>query len=69
VCVCLYMSAVISSEPYVRSSPNVLRMLSMVAVRSSSGGVVIILVLSGFMDDVKFAHNVPAYTATRKRRS
>jgi len=39
VCVCL--SAIISSELHVRSSPNVLCMLPMAGVRSSSGGVVI----------------------------
>ena len=39
VCVCL--SAIISSELHVRSSPSFLRMLPMALARSSSGGVMI----------------------------
>ena len=43
VCVCL--TAIISSELHVRSSPNVLCMLPMAAAQTSSGGVVIRYVL------------------------
>jgi len=43
--VCLFLSAIISSELHVRSSPNVLCMLPMAVARSSSGGVVILPVL------------------------
>jgi len=39
VCVCL--SAIISSELHVRSSPSFLRMLPMAVARSFSGGVMI----------------------------
>ena len=45
VCVCVCLSAIISSELHVRSSPNLLRMLPMAVARSSSGGVVIRYVL------------------------
>ena len=43
VCVCL--SAIMSSELHVRSSPFCLCMLPMAVARSSSGGVVICYVL------------------------
>jgi len=57
VCLCyLCLSAIISSEPHVRSSPSFLCMLPMAVALSSSGGVVIMLRISGFVDDVIFAH-------------
>ena len=47
VCLCVFvcLSAIISPELHVRSSPNLLRMLLMAVARSSSGGVVICHVL------------------------
>jgi len=41
VCVCVCLSAIISSELHVRSSPSFLRMLPMAVARSFSGGVMI----------------------------
>ena len=59
VCVCVCLSAIISPELHVRSSPNVLCMLAMAVARSSSGGVVIrMLRISRFVDDVIFAHKL-----------
>ena len=45
VCVCVCLSAVISLELHVLSSPNVLCMLPIAVVRSCSGGVVVGYVL------------------------
>jgi len=45
VCVCVCLSAIISSELHVRSSPNLFCLISMTVTRSSSGGVVIRYVL------------------------
>jgi len=55
VSVCLCLSAIISSELVVRSSPIFLCVLPMAVARSSSGGVMT-LRTSGFMDDVIFAY-------------
>jgi len=52
--VCL--SAIISSELYVRSLLIFLCMLPMAVARSSSGGVVIRYALPVSLDDVIFAH-------------
>jgi len=41
VCLCVCLSAIISLEPHVRSSPNCLYVLPMAVARSSYGGVVI----------------------------
>jgi len=54
VSVCL--SAIISLELHTRSSPIFLCVLPIAVSLFSSGGVVIRYVLSGFMDDVIFAH-------------
>jgi len=55
LCECVCLSAIISSELHVRSSPNLLCVLPVAVARSSSDGV-IVLRISGFMDDVIFAH-------------
>ena len=57
VCVCVCLSAIVSSELHVRSSPNFLCVLPVAA----AGSVLLwrrgdTLRTSGFMDDVKFAH-------------
>ena len=72
VFVCL--SAIISSELHVRSTPYVLRALRMAVARSSSGGVAIRYVLPVFMDDVIFAQkprllDVAAQTEAQCTRS
>jgi len=66
MCVCVCLSTIRSTEPYVRSSPKFVRMLCIaVADRSSSGGVVIMLCTSGFVHDVIFAHK-PINVAQRR---
>jgi len=52
LCVCL--SAIISSELHVQSSPNSLCMLLMAVARSFNGGVVICYILPVFVDYVIF---------------
>jgi len=48
VCLCVYMC--------FGTTPYFLCVLPMAVARSCSGGVVILYVLAGFIDDVMFAH-------------
>ena len=56
VCLCVCLSAIISLELHVQSSPNSLCMLGllMAVARSFNGGVVICYILPVFVDYVIF---------------
>jgi len=58
VCVCVHLSVrdhIFGTTRPIFTSPKFLCMLPVAVARSTSGGVVITLCTSGFMDDVIFA--------------
>jgi len=73
VCVCVYvsMSAIISSELHLRSSPNFFCLLLIAAGRFSSGGVAILYVLPvlWMMSYLLISQGCYTYVAAQLKRS
>jgi len=66
VCLSVCLSAIISLELHVRSSPNFLCMLPIAMAQPPSGGTVIRI--SSFTDDIIFAHKLTLLNVTARLR-